>query len=108
MGKNSKKSSQKRNGTYIKKENKHYEVNPKSTYETFSKWIDECGNDLTEYENRLGFCYSDEHKITHEKVGYARFEYPEQVEEFLLNNGYYTCRDYNTPTIHYIDWIKNI
>lgn len=113
MGKNSKKSCQKRHGSYKPKEKIAYQINSLSTYKTFLQWLNECGNDLCECGNHLSFAnITDGHDISLEKVGYARFDQPDQVEEFLVKEGYYDghtlCGNFEVPSIHYVDWFNNL
>ncbi len=100
-----------------KKKNKekksNYQVNNKSTRETFLKWLGECGNNLQYYSGVLSCCGSDGPDITKDKVGSAHFNIPEEVENYLQTEGLYEEQDvmcgeyhYIPPTIHYLDWFR--
>jgi len=96
-----------------KKAKKNYSVNEKSTRETFIKWLEECGNDLQYYSGVLSCSGSDGPDITKDKVGKAHFNMPEEIEDYLQDEGLYEEMDvmcgeahYNPPTIHYLDWFK--
>lgn len=89
-----------------------YEVDNRSSRDTFLKWLDECGNDLQYFSGVLSCCGSDGPEITLEKVGKAHFNMPEEIEDYLQDQGLYEKKkvmintNYNPPTIHYIDWFK--
>jgi hypothetical protein len=100
-----------------KKKNKEkkssYKIDNRSTRETFLKWLDECGNDLLYFSGVLSCCGSDGPNITLDKVGKAHFNMPEEVEDYLQDQGLYEEMDvicdtvhYNPPSKHYIDWFK--
>lgn len=92
-----------------------YKVDNRSSRDTFLKWLDECGgtNSLMYFQGVLSCCGSDGPNITLEKVGKAHFNMPEEIEDYLQDEGLYEEMDvicgtihYNPPTIHYIDWFK--
>ena len=85
----------------------------KSNRQTFDLWLEKCGGDLSDFDGVLSFSGSDGPKITDTKVGKAHFSNPEEVENFLIEYGAYQKQkvmfdvEYNPPTIHYLDWLKN-
>lgn len=96
-----------------KKIKKNYQVNNKSTRETFLKWLKECGNDLQYFSGLLSCCGSDGPKITEEKVGKAHFNMPEEIEDYLQEQRLYEemyvimgSTYYNPPIVHYLNWFK--
>ena len=89
-------------------------TNEKSTLDTFSKWLKECGNGLFIYYDVLSCCGSDGPDIYEDSLDGLPFNCPEAIEEYLIEEGYYEKQivnidqEYNPPTVHYIDWlIKN-
>ena len=97
------------------KQKKNYKINNRSTRETFLRWLKECGgiNSLMYFQGVLSCCGSDGPKITLEKVGKAHFNIPEEIEDYLQDEGLYEEMDvicgmihYSPPSKHYIDWFK--
>ena len=90
-----------------------FEIDERSTKDTFLKWLRECGNDLYDYSGILSCSGSDGPDITNEKVGRAHFNKPMEVEMFLISEDLYTSKkvmcdsvDYTAPSKHYIDWFN--
>jgi hypothetical protein len=93
---------------------KEYITKEKSTKKTFLAWLSECGNDLFDYGGVLSCSGSDGPNITEEKLGKVRFDRPEQIEDYLIEEGYYERQmvmcgevEYKPPVVHYIDWFNN-
>ena len=87
--------------------------NEKSTRDTFLKWLEECGNDLMDYDGLLSCSGSDGPTISKDNLDGIPFNCPEAIEEYLIEEEYYVKQmvimgttEYNPPTVHYIDWLN--
>ena len=88
-------------------------INEKSTRETFLRWLDECGNDLFDYDGILSCSGSDGPDIHKDNLDGVPFNQPEEIEKLLNRERIYEggkvimgTTDYNPPTVHYVDWLN--
>lgn len=91
---------------------KKYKEDNRSTKDTFIQWLTECGNDLMSYSGVLSCCGSDGPSIKENKVGNAHYNKPEEIENFLIEYGYYEKQTvmlsvpYTPPSVHYLEWFN--
>lgn len=97
-----------------------YTIDDKSNYETFSRWLDECGNSVSELSGILSIDGSDGLDITlsglmsisddRKPLAFAPFNIPQMIEDILTCHEYYYDYTYDSydglPTKHYIDWFN--
>ena len=90
-----------------------YQIDERSTRETFDKWCEECGDELGEYSGVLSIAGSDGTVITDTRLGDAPFNNPEAVDQQLKDDGYYedgwvnmNSYFYHKPKMSYLEWFR--
>lgn len=94
----------------------NYKSDPRSTYEVFMKWCDECtGGQLYNQDGVLSILGSDGIDLSDTKLEDTPFDNPDSVDATLEEWGYYESGDlkwceahYTAPKVKYADWFYNV